>query len=229
MTRIAILLFAAHCIADFGLQPTWLARRKSNPLLLMLHALIHAAVAWVLLQDWSGWQLPVMVFVVHGAIDAVKQIARSTSATAFALDQAFHAASLLGMAWLLVERGWLLGFGGVGGPAAVIVGGAVAATRGSGFFIEHFAKRLLTDNNLQVGGLPNGGRLIGQLERALIFLLVMIGQPGGIGFLVAAKSILRFEEAKNRELAEYVLIGTLLSFSLAIAISAGTAWALARI
>ena len=73
--------------------------------------------------------------------------------------------------------------------------------------------------------LPNGGRLIGQLERALIFLLVFIGQAGAIGFLVAAKSILRFEEARKQKHAEYVLIGTLLSFSLAIALSVATWWA----
>ena len=45
-----------------------------------------------------------------------------------------------------------------------------------------------------------------------------------IGFLVAAKSILRFEEAKEQKLAEYVLIGSLLSFSIAIILSAVTKW-----
>lgn len=226
MTRIAIVLIAAHCIADFGLQPDWLARRKSNPLLLMLHALIHAAVVYLVLQDWTGWQAPAIVFGAHAVIDGVKQATKSTSAAAFALDQTLHAASLLALVWLLVRQDWLTAYTGVGAAPLIVVAGAVATTRGAGFFIEHFAKNLLTRNNLQVGGLPNGGRLIGQLERALIFLLVLIGQPGGIGFLVAAKSILRFEEAKNRELAEYVLIGTLLSFSLAIALSAGTDWAL---
>jgi hypothetical protein len=70
-----------------------------------------------------------------------------------------------------------------------------------------------------VNGLKQGGATIGNLERTLIFLLILIGQPGAIGFLVAAKSILRFEEAKKQELAEYVLIGTLLSFTLAIALT----------
>ena len=58
------------------------------------------------------------------------------------------------------------------------------------------------------------------------FLFIFIGQPTGIGFLVAAKSILRFEEAKEQKLAEYVLIGSLLSFSTAIAMSAATRWAM---
>jgi hypothetical protein len=42
-------------------------------------------------------------------------------------------------------------------------------------------------------------------------LLLLIDQPGGIGFLFAAKSILRFGEIKDsqhRKMAEYILIGT---------------------
>ena len=42
--------------------------------------------------------------------------------------------------------------------------------------------------------LPKGGRLIGRLERAMILMLVIAGQPDGIGFLIAAKSMLRFNE-----------------------------------
>ena len=65
-------------------------------------------------------------------------------------------------------------------------------------------------------GFPDGGKLIGQLERFLIFLFVMTGQVEGVGFLVAAKSVFRFGELsdhKNRLEAEYITIGTLMSFS----------------
>jgi hypothetical protein len=117
-------------------------------------------------------------------------------------------------------------FGGRGFTAIVVAGGFTATVFGSGFLIAKFAKRLVEENGLKLDGLLNGGKLIGQLERALIFLFIFIGQPTGIGFLVAAKSILRFEEAKKQKLAEYVLIGTLLSFSLAVALSSATKWAL---
>jgi len=43
---------------------------------------------------------------------------------------------------------------------------------------------------------------------------------------VAAKSILRFEESKDHQIAEYVIIGTLLSFTLAIVFSILAVWAL---
>lgn len=65
-------------------------------------------------------------------------------------------------------------------------------------------------------GFPDGGKLIGQLERFLIFLFVMTGQVEGVGFLVAAKSVFRFGELsdhQNRLEAEYITIGTLMSFS----------------
>ena len=44
----------------------------------------------------------------------------------------------------------------------------------------------------------------------------------GIGFLLAAKSVFRFGDlnnSKDRNLTEYVLIGTLLSFGIAIIIA----------
>ena len=72
-------------------------------------------------------------------------------------------------------------------------------------------------------GLPEAGRLIGQLERALIFLFVLIGEPAGIGFLIAAKSVLRFDTAKeDQKASEYVIVGTLASFAWALAAAYAT-------
>jgi hypothetical protein len=67
--------------------------------------------------------------------------------------------------------------------------------------------------------LAKAGKYIGILERLLIFVFIVIGQWAGVGFLLAAKSIFRFGDltsAKDRKLTEYILIGTLLSFGLAI-------------
>jgi hypothetical protein len=54
-----------------------------------------------------------------------------------------------------------------------------------------------------------------------VFCFILIGHFEAIGFLLAAKSIFRFgdlKEAKDRKLTEYVLIGTLLSFGVALLI-----------
>lgn len=75
-------------------------------------------------------------------------------------------------------------------------------------------------------GLKDGGKYIGLFERALIFLLIMMSQAAGIGLLIAAKSIFRFGELNdhnNRKEAEYITIGTLMSFCWAIAATLATA------
>lgn len=66
----------------------------------------------------------------------------------------------------------------------------------------------------------NRGRVIGLLERGLIYAFVLSGQFGAIGFTLAAKGFTRFKELENRGFAEYVLIGTLLSSSVALAAGA---------
>jgi len=57
------------------------------------------------------------------------------------------------------------------------------------------------------------------LERLFVFGFILMQQWAAIGLLIAAKSVFRFgdlNKGKNRKLTEYVLIGTLLSFGLAI-------------
>lgn len=70
--------------------------------------------------------------------------------------------------------------------------------------------------------LPEAGTVIGVLERVMAYLLLISGQWAGLGFLIAAKSIFRFGDLnrnQNRQFTEYVLIGTFLSFLLAIVVS----------
>jgi hypothetical protein len=65
----------------------------------------------------------------------------------------------------------------------------------------------------------NAGRVIGMLERLLIYFFIMIGEITVIGFIIAAKGFTRFKDLDKRDFAEYVLIGTLLSSFLALAVS----------
>lgn len=63
---------------------------------------------------------------------------------------------------------------------------------------------------------PNAGSAIGILERLIIAALILIGQPGAIGFVLTAKTIARFKELENKAFAEKYLIGTLASVLLAL-------------
>ncbi|MFA7330266.1 MAG: hypothetical protein WC326_04250 [Candidatus Delongbacteria bacterium] len=63
---------------------------------------------------------------------------------------------------------------------------------------------------------PARGRVIGLLERGIVCLLALHGQLEGLGLLLAAKGFARFKDLDERNFAEYVLIGTLLSVSCAL-------------
>src|SRR5690606_1078602 len=74
----------------------------------------------------------------------------------------------------------------------------------------------LTEGN---ESLEDAGKYIGILERLLVFIFIVSGHWEAVGFLITAKSVFRFgdlKESKQRKLTEYILIGTLISFGIAI-------------
>ncbi|HEY3165140.1 MAG TPA: DUF3307 domain-containing protein [Candidatus Limnocylindrales bacterium] len=60
------------------------------------------------------------------------------------------------------------------------------------------------------------GSTIGVLERLLVVVFVLTGSDVAIGFVVAAKTLARFRQLDDRAFAEYYLLGTLASVSVAI-------------
>ena len=67
----------------------------------------------------------------------------------------------------------------------------------------------------QNNNLPNAGKLIGITERLLVLTFILFNQFEAVGFLIAAKSILRYKDDDTIK-TEYVLIGTMLSFGIAV-------------
>ena len=65
----------------------------------------------------------------------------------------------------------------------------------------------------------NIGRVIGILERIIIYVAVLADQIAAIGLVLAVKGLARFKEMDHRPFAEYVLVGTLLSVLLAVFIA----------
>jgi hypothetical protein len=64
-----------------------------------------------------------------------------------------------------------------------------------------------------VEGKLQAGAKIGSLERIIIFVLILLGKYDVIGFIIASKSLLRFKESDTQN-SEYLLAGTLLSFTI---------------
>lgn len=61
------------------------------------------------------------------------------------------------------------------------------------------------------------GATIGALERLLIVTFILTANQAAVGFVIAAKTLARFKQLDDREFAEYYLLGTLASVSIAVA------------
>ena len=73
-------------------------------------------------------------------------------------------------------------------------------------------------------GLKGAGAIIGILERILTLTFVLLNEYTALALVFTAKSIARFEELKNRDFAEYYLVGTLSSIFFAILMGIVTKW-----
>ncbi|PKP74544.1 MAG: DUF3307 domain-containing protein [Alphaproteobacteria bacterium HGW-Alphaproteobacteria-6] len=216
MTETFAALLFAHALADFVLQTRWIAENKRRLPVLLLHGAVVLATAQAALGRVDAWELLVLA-ALHIATDGLKSRLAAPGLGAFLADQGAHLAAIAALAALRPDL-WAGGlWGGLGWLPALmaLLAGAVLAIRAGGFAVG-LLMRPWADDDLP-RGLTNGGTLIGLLERGLIFLLVMVGQSAGVGFLVAAKSVLRFETtSKDQRAGEYVIIGTLASFGWAL-------------
>lgn len=227
-------LVTAHLLADFPLQTAAVVRRKRRWSVMLLHAGLAASLSYLLMARWTDWVVPLVILVTHALFDSIKvRTPESTAGWSLLVDQAAHLAVVVALAFGVdASRAETFGLTAEAYLQALIfVSGAVLTIWTSGIIVGIVVapyRRLLeaSERSRATDGLAGAGRLIGQLERTLIFATYFAGAPGSIGFLIAAKSILRFgdiTDSRNREAAEYIIIGTLLSFAFAAVLTLATA------
>jgi hypothetical protein len=230
----AVALAFGHLVADFLLQPDRLIAAKRDPRrrprALLLHVALVAVTTWAALGLAPVPGLVALVAVFHLVIDRAKLAWGGAGFAGFAADQAAHAAAIwLGAAlWPAAYATGLWGLPELGGPlhllpqAMTIASGGIAAIIAGGYAVQAITREFAIADP---ASLASAGRLIGRLERALILLFVLVGQPDGIGFLIAAKSLLRFGEMArehDRRISEYVIVGTLASFGWGLGVAFAT-------
>jgi len=220
-----IRLLIAHLAGDFVFQKkSWIENRRAgrwkSPFL-YLNAGIVTVLSWALSGFHQVWTIPLLIFAAHAFTDLLKSYAPDTTAI-FYTDQALHlGATIVATALYLpvLNAGYsCCGFLFGNYHLWIYTGAYLTVLWPMGIFIAQFTKQWQAESN-QSGGLKDAGRYIGMLERLLILTFIFVNQFPAIGFLIAAKSILRFgdiRESGNRKGAEYILIGTMISFAAAI-------------
>jgi hypothetical protein len=223
--EILIKLILAHLIGDFLLQPaSWVKAKEEKKLgawQLYAHVLLHGVVTLVLVWDISFLKWALLVMASHLIIDGLKLKLQKehTKRIYFYADQVLHVIALYAVA-VWYAGVWLKPVTVNSANAFLFITCIVFLTTPVSIAIKYFIARWTPHTTEgEDDSLESAGKYIGILERLFVFAFFALGHPEGIGFLIAAKSIFRFgdlKEAKSRKLTEYVLIGTLISFGLAI-------------
>lgn len=219
-----IKLLLAHLLGDFLLQPAkWVVHKEANKIAskyLYFHILIHFGLTMLFLWDMELWWWAVVIALSHFVIDLSKIHANpyfKNKAVPFFVDQVLHLVVLYCCAFnsdlightvgVFREMNWSL----VTAVVFVTYPSAIIMAK----LLEGMSHRIVLDHK----SLPNAGKYIGIIERLFVLVFIILGRWEAIGLLITAKSVFRFndlKESNSRKLTEYILIGTLLSFGLAI-------------
>ena len=222
LQNLLILQLCAHLTTDFYCQNDEICKRKKEKgfrsWYLYGHALLTFIIAWLFSFSIYFIVYALVIGVTHLLIDGIKSLLKNWKYVFFA-DQMTHIVIIVMVvcfynqkvsislpAWFTYTRYLLL------------VSGVILCLKPTNVLINNVLKTFeikSTDITRETGELEKAGRLIGNLERIFTLVLVLLSQYQAIGFLIAAKAILRFKDTSTAK-TEYVLIGTLLSFGVAI-------------
>lgn len=240
------LLLLAHGIADFILQTDFISAAKSinrwqGYIYHGLGIFICTLLAVHFFGWWTAFIAACLVTLTHLLLDWIKSITCSMrtrlvkggrlTVVGFVVDQMLHIVILVWIWHLLdspVDKAVAGFYNTIFFPlylditvtrlevVVMVAAVFIFVSFGGSVFIRKVLDQLYPAGPGIRGETP-AGKYIGILERMLILTLTAGGALSGIGFVFAAKSIARFNAiSENRQFAEYYLIGTLLSFFLAL-------------
>lgn len=227
MIDLAIKLLIAHVIGDFVLQPnSWVEAKKNKTFkskYFYLHGLVHLISLIILLEfNWSYWLSIAIIIISHLIIDffKLKLDEKINPRLLFTLDQLLHLVVISFV--VFVNTPYKIEFEKIYSTEslllilAILVISCVSSTIMKIIMCKWNLKEDKSEDSLE-----SAGKYIGILERLFVFGFILLNQWNAIGLLITAKSVFRFSDlsrAKDRKLTEYILIGTLISFGLAISV-----------
>lgn len=234
ITSFLLLQFLAHVLADYFFQTNKSAKEKNalgfRSKYLVSHILFVFLCSWVLSFQLKFFIGAAIIAVLHYFIDGCKayfnrnkKIARYT----FYVDQLLHMLVFIAVS-LVFEKYHGFQFYWVPPISSTVIAIAIAylcCLKPANILIKEVFRSSQIDVAIarqeeahelsSSDELPNAGKLIGILERVLALTFILVGQYQAVGFLIAAKSVLRYKDTDTLK-TEYVLIGTMLSFGIAV-------------
>ena len=223
MLSLLILQFIAHALADFAFQPQQWCERKDDKIFSkehLFHIIIVFVLSWLCSMQTAFWWAALTIAATHFLLDMLKSILsvwRKLNRFLFFVDQILH------LTVIVIVTFWYSSICPIEFPVeiapypAFVVLSFLLCTKPSNIIIREILKsfEIPVSEPADTNELMNAGKLIGTLERVISLALILVDQFAAVGFIIAAKSLLRFRDTATAR-TEYLLIGTLLSFGIAI-------------
>lgn len=226
MLELILKITLAHLLGDFVFQTNKMVEdigdKKLKSFYLYAHIFIHLLLTLILTGFERKYILASIILALsHLAIDIITKIyIKNTLSTIsnFLVDQLLHLTAIA--VFIRYFHNYNINFKMIfSNQNYLLIIAFVSLTYVAAILIKKIIE--IFNYPLPNGGLKNAGKYIGMLERLFVFGFIVTSFWEGIGFLLAAKSIFRFgdlKENKDIKLTEYILIGTLLSFGIAMLI-----------
>lgn len=233
LLTLIFLQLSAHLLADFVFQPQQWSDSKRLKVFTrhhVFHILVVFVLSWLFSLDINFWPAAVALTIIHFAADVTKsklQIGNRKNnkpGSYFFTDQLIHLVTLVVVVVLYDYFGKISFLLDVNLKTAAIVAAFILCAKPANIIIRNIFETFsvsfpeqepaekTTAKPLEKS-LPNAGKVIGVAERFLALALILAGQYSAVGLIIAAKSILRFNDTRKNE---YILVGTLLSFGIAV-------------
>lgn len=242
-----LLLLLGHVLGDFYLQTKGMAEKKEKSIKwVLLHCLCYCGTMILISLPIISYEIVLYVMIasiLHLLIDILKYIYLSIMAkksnmtqvierNMFFIDKVLHIISLILIAyWILINNvviseckltedffstvgisevpilSWILALLIIHKPANIAIQKLLMVYKP-----ENKDSDVKKDNN--------AGRFIGTIERIIMLIFLSIAQYSAIGLVLTAKSIARYDRiSKEKDFAEYYLLGTLISTVIVIVVS----------
>jgi len=223
MLTLLILQFIAHVLADFTFQPQQWCERKDKKLCSkehLYHIIIVFGLSWFCSMQIEFWRAALVIATTHFLFDLLKSILsrrQKLGSLLFFVDQSLHFMVItIATCWFSVVQ--IIEFPvEITSHAALVVLSFLLCAKPANIIVREILKsfEIYVSDPADTNQLMNAGQLIGTLERIISLALILVDQFAAVGFIIAAKSLLRFRDTATAR-TEYLLIGTLLSFGIVI-------------
>lgn len=242
-----ILFLLAHVLGDFYVQTPRLAKKKEKSmkwvlihclyylgamLLVMLPVISREIVSGAVLAAILHCFIDILKFIYMSYKDRQKKVTQILERNVFFIDQLLHVTLLAGISFWFVQNNVkfhkpeiLMNFFNIAGIPEV-----QALTWILALLIIHKPANIAISKLLVIYKPENkdedkkqdtnAGRFIGTIERVIMIIFLFLEQYAAIGLVLTAKSIARYDKiSKEKDFAEYYLLGTLISTLIAIVVS----------